>query len=269
MCPTMARTIKRTENGDSEQFYDWLAGSYDRLAGQDDRFAREKPFFNHFIDRYRIASAVDAGCGTGFHSILLAQMGVNVVAADISGEMLQKVRSSSRSAGVQIRIIKSGFHDLAARAGTTVDAVLCLGNSLVHVRAGGMNAVLRNFSFLLKPGGVVLLQVLNYEKILAERPDVLSRKTTGGTEITRSYEYSGGTIRFVIRTAREGDATAATESRSIEITPWMRQTLEPALASAGLATAQVWGSFAMTDFDARQSRDLIILAEKVNETERR
>jgi len=60
------------------KFYDLLAPDYDGMTGFADRFARETPAFQTLVRRYGIRQALDAGCGTGFHSILLSQLGVTV-----------------------------------------------------------------------------------------------------------------------------------------------------------------------------------------------
>ena len=53
------------------QFYDNLADDYDAMTGFEKRFVHERPFFNLLMQRYGITSALDAGAGTGFHSLLL------------------------------------------------------------------------------------------------------------------------------------------------------------------------------------------------------
>jgi ubiquinone/menaquinone biosynthesis C-methylase UbiE len=63
----MVPTIKKRM--DPKEFYDELAANYDEMTGFDQRFPHECPFFRILIERSHVTSALDAGCGTGFHSI--------------------------------------------------------------------------------------------------------------------------------------------------------------------------------------------------------
>ena len=77
-------------------FYDRLAPDYDEMTGFGKRFVHEKPFFRPLVENLNIATALDAGCGTGFHSLLLAQLGVRVTAVDVSGGMLARLELHGR-----------------------------------------------------------------------------------------------------------------------------------------------------------------------------
>ncbi|MEH7224374.1 class I SAM-dependent methyltransferase [Bacillus sp. JJ1566] len=53
------------------------------------------PFFSKFLKEDAII--LDAGCGDGYGSFLLAERGYRVVGADISAEMIQKANKQSKS----------------------------------------------------------------------------------------------------------------------------------------------------------------------------
>jgi ubiquinone/menaquinone biosynthesis C-methylase UbiE len=75
------------------KFYDALAPDYDTMTGFQKRFVHEKPFFRLLVEKYKIRTVLDAGCGTGFHSLLLAQLGVQVTAIDVSPVIKNPLRS--------------------------------------------------------------------------------------------------------------------------------------------------------------------------------
>ncbi len=79
----MVPMTERSPMREVASFYDWLAPDYDLMTGFEKRFAHEEPFFRILLGRQTITTAVDAGCGTGFHSLLLAQLGVSVTAVDV------------------------------------------------------------------------------------------------------------------------------------------------------------------------------------------
>jgi SAM-dependent methyltransferase len=168
------------------EFYDALAPDYDLMTGYEKRFAREKPLFRSLVERFGIRTAIDAGCGSGFHSLLLAQLGVKVTAVDVSAEMLRRLRKHARELGIQIRALQCGFQEMRKSIRDRHDALFCLGNSLAHIlRTDGLRATFRSFAGVLRPGGVVLLQLLNYDRILARRDRIQSVKESGGKTFVR------------------------------------------------------------------------------------
>ena len=48
------------------------------------RFSNEQAVFNTIVEQYQLRTVLDAGCGTGFHSLILASLGVEVTAVDVS-----------------------------------------------------------------------------------------------------------------------------------------------------------------------------------------
>lgn len=266
MCKTMDPMNKHKLQSINElsRFYDVLATDYDMMINFEKRFAQEKPFFRLLIDRYNIAKALDAGCGTGFHSMLLAQLGVDVTATDISDEMLRRTENHARTLGVQVRISKSSFQDLPSHIDEKFDAIFCLGNSLVHlINPIDLEVTLKNFSSLLRLEGILFIQILNYEKILNERNIIQNVKEEGGVTIIREYEYEEKTIRFTIRTIRHDGKIKLENANTVEIRPLIRTDIIPGLYSAGFKDIKTFGSISMIDFVPTNTKDLVIMAKKV------
>jgi hypothetical protein len=66
----MALAINKNMCNFPEKFYDELDADYDEMTGFERRFSHERPFFRMLIERYNVSTALDAGCGTGFQSLL-------------------------------------------------------------------------------------------------------------------------------------------------------------------------------------------------------
>jgi len=248
---------------ETSRFYDILASDYDSMTNFETRFEQEKPVFRMLIERYGIRTALDAGCGTGFHSLVLAQLGVDVTSADISSEMLAKTSAHARDMNVRIRTINSSFQDLASYTAMKFDAVFCLGNSLVHLLdTTDLEITLKNFSSMLTPGGILIVQVLNYEKILAEKKNIQNLREHGGVMIQREYEYEGKFIVFTIRQRHSGGKESHERAITIRLRPLIRTDIIPMMASSGFASIQTYGGISMIDFDPASSKDLVILAKK-------
>jgi glycine/sarcosine N-methyltransferase len=260
----------RTEAGtitmDSvESFYDRLAPDYDAMTTFEKRFIQEEPFFRLLVQRYRIASALDAGSGTGFHSILLARLGVSVTAVDISSRMIAELSRHTAQLGVNIRTVQSRFAELPSRVSGPFDAIFCMGNSLAHLLSTKETGeALRAFARLLPPDGILFTQVLNYDRILLTRPQVQSVKETPQGVFTRSYEYLGDTIRFSI-TKRPIDGGPGEEHvQSVELRPVISREYLNLLKEAGFDEVRAFGSVAMERFDPVESRDLVVLARRAD-----
>jgi glycine/sarcosine N-methyltransferase len=241
-------------------FYDRLAPDYDAMTTFEKRFVHEEPFFRLLVQRYRIGTALDAGCGTGFHSILLARLGVSVTAVDVSPRMLHELTRHTSGLGVEIRTVQAAFSELPARVAGPFDALFSMGNTLAHLLSGeDLRAALAAFARLLAPGGILFIQVLNYDRILTTRPEIQSVKETKAGTFIRSYEYHGETIRFSIRKTA-GAPGDEERSQSVNLRPVVSEELSGMLVGTGFEEVHLFGSVAMEDFDPVTSKDLVVLA---------
>jgi SAM-dependent methyltransferase len=69
-----------------------------------------------------------------------------------------------------IPVLRSSWADLPAAAGERFDVVLCAGNSLVHaVGRDAMVQALTGLRRMARPGGYVVIDSRNWEKLHAER----------------------------------------------------------------------------------------------------
>ena len=245
------------------EFYGKLSGDYDLMTNFAKRFVHEKPFFNMIAQQYGIKSALDAGSGTGFHSILMGQLGVSVTALDLSKRMLERTRVHASDAGLDIETIQSGFLDLPDSTKKKYDAVLCLGNSLPHLLTSkNLEKSVRNFAALLNPGGILLLQLLNYDRILANMERVQSVKEQDGVTFVRFYEFHKDHVVFNILKLRKENGRIEQEIESIKLRPIVKKELVHAVDAAGRSHVRVHGSIAMDDFQIGTSKDLVVFAQK-------
>ena len=133
------------------------ANEYDQLYSDKDYLAECDLIEQAFSDfgTGEIRSIVDFGCGTGNHSIPLAQRGYQVTGVDLSAEMLRVARQKSVEAGLTISWVEGDIR--SAQAGGPFDAGLfmfavlgyllpnndvmaALGNARRHIRVGGLLA---------------------------------------------------------------------------------------------------------------------------------
>lgn len=245
------------------EFYDALAPDYDAMTSFEKRFEAERPLLRALVERYAIARALDAGCGTGFHSLLLAQLGVQVVGVDVSSEMLLVLRRHSNEMNLPVDAMQAAFHDIPDLFTTRFDAVFCLGNSLVHLLSvEEVQRSLRAFASVLKGGAKLIIQILNYDRILSERSVILGTREVDGTKFVRSYDYGKELLRFnVAKIENNGDSTEQ-HLISVPLRPIRRDELVEHLTRVGFADVQCFGKLAMNPFDWLSSKDLVVIATR-------
>jgi glycine/sarcosine N-methyltransferase len=261
MVPTTKH--KQTSVQDIEGFYDALAPDYDTMTGFEKRFVQERPFFRVLVERFKIKSALDAGCGSGFHSLLLAQLGVQVTAVDISAEMLRRVEQHARDLNVHVKTLRGTFQELDRVVKDKFDAVFSLGNSLPHILTlKELTRALRNFGSLLNPQGILFVQNLNYDRILAKRDRVQSSKEIGNKTFVRFYDYDEKGILFNILTLDKSKGTLEQKLETVRLRPLLQDELLMCLVDTGFSDIQSYGTISMEAFDPTKSKDLVVLAQK-------
>jgi len=246
-----------------EEFYQEVSTNYDLMTRFQQRQESEKIVMQSWLTRYPFVSALDAACGTGLHAILLSQLGVQVTGADISAEMLKEARINSQAAGVKIKWIKTPMEKLSHHFQQTFGAVLCLGNSIPHLLSSArLHSALRSFYQLLDPGGWVILQLLNYRKVLSEKQRIVGTHRNGNLEFIRFYDFTGKKINFNILTIEWKGNQGLPCLQSTLLYPYTRTEIQTALRKSGLQIAATYGDMQFSKFQERHSANLVIVAQK-------
>ena len=258
---------------DAQVFYDGLGCDYDLMVAWEERLAREESFFSRLFAESGTRRVLDAACGTGMHVIAFARAGRDCTGADLSPVMVDKARQNARDAGVRARFEIAGFGELKSRVGGLYDAVTCIGNSLPHLLDdGSLRACLADFAALLVPGGILVIQNRNYDRLLRERqrfmPPVSRMEGEGETLFLRITEYPPAgaaedeAIDFTLLTLRKQSGAWSLHAQNTPLRAMRRLKLESELRQAGFASVRTYGSYAFADFDAPGSSDLVIAATR-------
>ena len=112
-------------------------------------FPIEEPPVRALIETLPPGTVLDAGCGTGRYSTMLADRGHEVIGVDQSGAMLDIARKKLPSAD-----FRGGDLTALPLPGCSVDAVVC-ALALVHVP--DVASALREFARVLRPGGRLII----------------------------------------------------------------------------------------------------------------
>jgi len=154
--------------------YQTFAADYDWLFDDDvltDGSAINDPAAARLFQRAERGQAVlDASCGTGINAAALARRGFDVWGTDGSEAMVEQAAARFRREELAIPVRRCLWADLPRTLAERFDIVLCVGNSLVH--AAGRDAMVEALTGLrqmARPGGHVVIDSRNWEKLNAER----------------------------------------------------------------------------------------------------
>ncbi len=241
---------------------------YDALIDWQSRLAREAPFLERALATVPSRRILDLGSGPGQHARWLASRGFDVVGVDTSASMLEKARSNNPSGSVGF--VRGDLVQLRDLVEGPFGGAICVGNTLPSVRTAlAIRRMLEALRALVTPGGTVVFQLLNYEKIFAagQRHLPLTLRPAGdGTYVfVRLMDLRpGGDVIFaptVLTFRPDGDPPVTLQaSERVEVHGWTRPELEELLEDAGFRSREIYGSVAFAPYVARESTDLIVLA---------
>ena len=255
--------------------YDKLASIYDYFVNWDDRLAYELPFLEQQLralgkDPSQIR-VMDAACGTGHHAIALANIGFQMFGSDLYPEMVSMADANAKAAGEKVTFRTAGFGSIneTFKQPGEFDAVLCLGNSLPHVASEqDLKKALQDFKELLRPGGMLLLQMRNFDLVMGEKKRWMEPQTVkeGTTEwlFIRFYDFEAdGKIQFnILSLHRKPNAPWHTQLTSTHLLPIFSEKLKAELTTLGFRDIRLYGNLAAAPYEPGSSGDMVLIAFK-------
>lgn len=250
---------------------------YGEFVDWDKRLDREGPFFRHLFAANRVERVVDMGAGSARHAIMFATWGIGVVAVDPSESMLAEARENTErfadriaGGGGSVAVLEGGFGDLERLGVRDADALVCTGNALPHVDGiQGLRAALADFATAVRPGGIVVLHLLNHDRLLEARVRAIVpkvRDTDAGMRVfLRLIDYGDDAsvldFDFVTLT-RAPDGAWDLSSRRSKHTVLTVATLSSELRDAGFGHIELFGDHNGRSLDVRADESVIVVARR-------
>jgi SAM-dependent methyltransferase len=218
--------------------FDAMAESYDEL----------EPWYEHLyavlhgLVRGELAPApgsrrplaLDAGCGTGFQTAILLELGYETIGVDLSAGLLRVAQARCASA----RLVQGDVETLPWRD-ETVDLVVSCGSTLSFV--SHPDRAIAEIARVLRPGGRVLLEVEHRWSL-----DLVWRLASSAVGDPLGYEATPREAWQAFgQPIREGVWMDYPGYPRLRL--FTRQELDRLLGGAGLVRVRAWGLHGVTN----------------------
>jgi len=210
-----------------EEFYDRVAQDYD---------SKEHPFYLsdklkcdatwHLIESRlpedKTSPVLDAGGGTGLWTVRIAELGYDVVLADISQGMLDEARANTRAKGClsRVRFVKADIADMSQSDDNCFSLILAEGGPLSYCE--DVVSAMKGLHRILEPGGYLIGSV--------------ESKYTGARWKHRSRTWDEIKEALYSGTARDKHTDVCFTCHM-----YSSETIERALGQAGLSVEKIYG----------------------------
>ena len=141
--------------------YSWMRGDYDSKVRESLTLFEEAG-----ISPGSSGKALDLGCGSGFQSMALAELGFAVLSVDTSSVLLEELRS--RAGKREIQPLLGDIRDPGVYAAKgPFEVAVCMGDTLTHLGTPGeVEALVGDVRGAMEEGGTLVFEFRDYTEEL-------------------------------------------------------------------------------------------------------
>jgi 2-polyprenyl-3-methyl-5-hydroxy-6-metoxy-1,4-benzoquinol methylase len=188
---------------------------------------------------------LDIGCGIGTLSFELNNYYKNILGIDMDAEMIQAALKQNNNDSKSIQFHQISMLELDAFISkNSIGGIVCFGNTLVHLNSLDEIAdFLKQSKSVLKPQGKLLLQIVNYDRIIEKNIQQLPLIENDEIIFERNYNYRKSENKINFNTRLTVKSTQQIIENSIELLPVLKKELMLLLNKAGFNNCDFYGSF--------------------------
>ena len=224
-----------------------------------DQTLREVEFISNALTAAPGSEILDVGCGYGRHAIELVQRGFNVTGLDLSLPLLIRAADEAQRRSLSVNFVHADMREMAFEK--QFDGAYSMLTSFGYFDEETNLRVAERIGRALKPGGRLLLDILNRDYVVSDLPVRVWWEGTGCV-VLEEVDFNFHTSRInthrsiVFEDGRQLEQELSVRAYSLhEIGRLLRQ--------AGFRVIDVSGGLATRgDFFGSASRNLLIVAEK-------
>jgi SAM-dependent methyltransferase len=221
--------------------------------------AKQVDFMEASLGLSRGDAVLDVGCGLGQHALEFARRGYLVVALDLALSMITRAAEEAQQHNLRINFLHKDIRDIGFEG--TFDAVVCVGTTFGFFDDEQNRGVLQRLAHALKPGGRLLLDVVNRDYVLPSQPNLVWFEGDGCVVMEES-DFNFYTSRLTVkRTMMREDGRQTESEYSVRL--YSVHELGQLLKQAGFGIKEVSGQEATRGlFFGSHSSRIIMLAER-------
>ena len=267
-------TVAMSHDPETPWYVRFFKGDYLRIYGhtlQQDRTDLETQFAIHALDIQPHHRVLDLCCGQGRHSIALAKTGLRVTGVDLSEEMLNIATRDAENAGLLTRsdvdagglaFRKADMRQLPDEFESQFDAIINMFSSFGYLESESDDQqVLHQAAKVLKPGGKLLMDLLNREWVIINNEEYDWHEHDDGRIVLEHRDLDlAKSINHLTYTEILPDGTRRVMSE-LNMRLYTLTELNKMLNTAGLTLQSVHGGFQGEDYTVN-TRRMIVVAEK-------
>lgn len=244
----------------NEQFYNLASEYYDEMISIKSALERKQEVFRKVVTG-KMKAAADLGCGTGIDAIALDGLGLKVTAFDPSDKMIKQAKTNAGLAKANINFNNYSIHNIPHKFDNQFDLVVSLGNTFANITREKFEDSLQKCYEILGMEGVLIIQILNYHKIIREKKRIVNITQGLDQYFIRFYDFGENQIVFNILQFHKSNPLDH-KLISTEIIPYSADGFTKALKKTGFRSINYYGNLNLSPFDLNTSNDLIITAAK-------
>ena len=204
-----------------------------------------------FLDTHlRGNKVLDIGCGSGEYTNALYDKGYDITGIDLDAEMIKYAKIKNEHINFKVE-------NMLEMSTVKYDSLYCIGNTLVHLPTKeDIQTFLKSCYSKLENGNLVL-QIINYERILDQNITSLPTIENQGITFERNYSIGKEKVTFstILTTPEE------TYSDAVELLPIQKEELEMMLKTAGFTSIQSYAGFSDKPYH-KDSYALVVVVSK-------
>ena len=194
--------------------------------------------------------AIDLGCGTGRLTKVIFDHQMDVTGIDLDSEMIRFATESYP----EIKFFEQNMVDALV---DRYHLITCFGNTMPHLNPENLKIFFDKVKERLDPQGYLIIEMLNYDKIMKEKPSHLKPIHVNDIHFSRLYEYLDDSIKFTTILEFEQQKLVG----STKLHPYRLEQIDQIIRESNLI-CNIYGNLDQTEFKESDYHLYIIITQK-------
>ena len=238
-------------------FYSSIAKFYNYIfplnSAQVNFVKSHTPMFKH-------KNLLEIGSATGNLTLALKQEGYSAFGLELD-ERMNDIAKSKLQVNTSMFTCANMLNIDNVYIENTFNSIVCFGNTLVHLQSGAeVKEFIEKSYSLLNDGGKLLIQIINYDRVIDNSVDSLPTIENEKVKFVRNYLLKSE-YELLFNTSLTIKEDNKTITNSQKLMPIRRETINKIISSAGFNTIESFGAFDGSDW-SNESMNTIVVCTK-------